>query len=184
MNFLITLTLAVLFSALHALNAWLFEFANLTAHISLIYLPAFLRMFNILVMGPIYGTLATFIAGVILLFWFNEPLSLGLLNIVASCAGPLIAMMGFRIYFKRRVQLTSLKDLAIVTVVYAICNSLLHHTIWSMLGNESFMETNSTLWMLIGDLNGALLGAYLFKASLDYLEKKGFNFSEPSQPNK
>jgi hypothetical protein len=42
------------------------------------------------------------------------------------------------------------------------------------------METNSTLWMLIGDLNGALLGAYFFKASLDYLEKKGFNFSEPS----
>jgi hypothetical protein len=50
-----------------------------------------------------------------------------------------------------------------------------------MFGSEHLMETNSTLWMLIGDLNGALLGAYLFKASLDYLEKKGFNFSEPSQ---
>jgi hypothetical protein len=37
--------------------------------------------------------------------------------------------------------------------------------------------------MFVGDLNGALLGAYLFKASLDYLAKKGFNFSEPSQPN-
>ena len=181
MNFLLTLTLAVLYSALHALNAWLFEFANLTAHISLIYLPAFLRMFNILVMGPIYGTLATFIGGVILLFWFNEPLSLGFLNIAASCAGPLIAMMGFRIYFKRRIQLTSLKDLAIVTVVYAICNSLLHHAIWSILDSDQLIETNSSIWMFVGDLNGALLGAYLLKASLDYLTKKGFNFSEPSQ---
>ena len=181
MNFLFILILAVLFTALHTLNAWLFEFANLTAHVSLIYLPAFLRMFNILVMGPLYGTLATLIGGVILLFWFNEPLVLGLMNIAASCAGPLIAMMGFRFFFKRRIQLTSLKDLAIATVVYAICNSLLHHAIWSMFGSEHLMETNSTLWMLIGDLNGALLGAYLFKASLDYLEKKGFNFSEPSQ---
>ncbi len=184
MNFLITLILAVLFPALHVLNAWLFEFANLSSHVSLIYLPAFLRMFNILVMGPIYGTLATFIGGVILLFWFNEPLSLGLLNIVASCAGPLIAMMGFRIYFKRRIQLTSLKDLAIVTVVYAICNSLLHHAIWSILDSDQLIETNSSIWMFVGDLNGALLGAYLLKASLDYLTKKGFNFSEPSQPNK
>jgi glycerol-3-phosphate acyltransferase PlsY len=76
---------------------------------------------------------------------------------------------------------TGRKDLAIATVVYAICNSILHHAIWSMFGSEHLIETNSTLWMLIGDLNGALLGAYLFKASLDYLEKKGFNFSEPSQ---
>ena len=183
MNLLLTLFLALLFSALHVLNAWLFEFANLSSHVSLIYLPAFLRMFNILVMGPLYGTLATFIGGIILLFWFNEPLSLGLLNIVASCAGPLIAMMSFRIYFKRRIQLTSLKDLAIVTVIYAICNSLLHHAIWSILDSDQLIETNSSIWMFVGDLNGALLGAYLFKASLDYLAKKGFNFSEPSQPN-
>jgi hypothetical protein len=183
MNLLLTFFLAVLFPALHILNTWLFEFANLSTHVSLIYLPAFLRLFNILVMGPLYGTLATFIGGVILLFWFNEPLSLGLMNIVASCAGPLIAMMGFKIYFKRRIQLTSLKDLAIVTVVYAICNSLLHHAIWSILDSKQLIETNSSIWMFVGDLNGALLGAYLLKASLDYLTKKGFNFSEPSQPN-
>ena len=182
MNLLLVLVLAVLFPAAHVLNAWLFDFANLNAHVSLIYLPAFLRLFNILVMGPVYGTLATLIGGLILLFWFNEPIVLGLLNIAASCAGPLVAMMGFRIYFKRRIQLTSLKDLSLVTVVYAICNSLFHHTTWLLLGNEQLIEPNSSFWMLIGDLNGALLGAYLFKASLDYLEKKGFNFSEPSQP--
>jgi hypothetical protein len=36
--------------------------------------------------------------------------------------------------------------------------------------------------MFLGDLNGALLGAYLMKAIIDYLEKKGINFSDPSQP--
>jgi hypothetical protein len=36
--------------------------------------------------------------------------------------------------------------------------------------------------MFVGDLTGALLGAYLFKASLDLLEKRGFKFSEPLLP--
>lgn len=60
---------------------------------------------------------------------------------------------------------------------------LLHHAIWSILDSKQLIETNSSIWMFVGDLNGALLGAYLLKASLDYLTKKGFNFSEPSQPN-
>jgi hypothetical protein len=44
------------------------------------------------------------------------------------------------------------------------------------------MDTNASLWMFVGDLNGALLGAYLFKASLDFLERKGLKFSGTSQP--
>jgi hypothetical protein len=36
--------------------------------------------------------------------------------------------------------------------------------------------------MFVGDLNGALLGAYLLKASLDYLERKGIKLAGPSQP--
>jgi len=182
MNFLIVIFLAVVFPLAHGFNGWLFDFANINTHVSLIYLPAFLRLFNILVMGPIYGTMATLLGGFILMEWFDEPLSVALLNIVASCAGPLVAMMGFRIYFKRRIQLTSLKDLAFITVTYALCNSLLHHATWLLIDIDHYFDANTSLWMFVGDLNGALLGAYLFKASLDYLEKKGFNFSTPSQP--
>jgi integral membrane sensor domain MASE1 len=182
MNLLIIIILAVVYPLAHGMNAWVFDFANINTHVSLIYLPAFLRLFNILVMGPFYGTLSTLLGGVILMAWFDEPLSVELLNTAASCAGPLIAVMGFRIYFKRRVQLTSLKDLAILTVAYALCNSLLHHGTWLFIDIEHFFDANTSLWMFIGDLNGALLGAYLFKASLDYLGKKGFNFSTPSQP--
>ena len=181
MNFFLILVIAVLFPAAHALNYWLFDFANINTHVSLIYLPAFLRLFNLLVMGPIYGTLATFLGGLILMAWFKEPFVFALLNIAASCAGPLVAMMGFRIYFKRRIQLTSLKDLGIVTFAYAICNSLLHHVTWILYDHEQLIDWSTSFWMFVGDLNGALLGAYLFKASLDYLEKKGFDFSTPSQ---
>jgi DUF1009 family protein len=35
--------------------------------------------------------------------------------------------------------------------------------------------------MFIGDLNGALIGAYLLKAIIEFMEKRGFNFSDSSQ---
>jgi hypothetical protein len=91
-------------------------------------------------------------------------------------------MMSFRFYFGRRVQLTSLKDLGLVTIVYAILNSLIHHTMWLVFDDDKLIDTSASFWMFVGDLNGALLGAYLLKASLDYLERKGINFSGPSQP--
>ena len=182
MNLLLVFVFAVLFPAAHALNVWLFDFANINTNVSLIYLPAFLRLFNLLVIGPVYGTLATILGGLILMAWFNEPLGFALLNIAASCSGPLFAITGFRIYFKRRIQLTSLKDLAVVTVAYAISNSLLHHAVWSLYPLEQLFDTNTSFWMFVGDLNGALLGAYLFKASLDLLEKRGFNFATSSPP--
>ena len=182
MNLFLVFVFAVLFPAAHALNVWLFDFANINTNVSLIYLPAFLRLFNLLVMGPVYGTLATLLGGLILMAWLNEPLGFALLNIAASCSGPLVAMMGFRIYFKRRIQLNSLKDLAVVTVAYAICNSLLHHATWLLFDNEQLLDASTSFWMFVGDLNGALFGAYLFKASLDFLEKKGFKFSEPLLP--
>lgn len=182
MHLLLILALAVLYPAVHILNAWLFDFANINSHVSLIYLPAFLRLFNLLILGPVYGTAATFVGGLILMTWSQEPLGLALLNIASSCAGPLLAMMGFRFYFGRRVQLSSLKDLGLTTIACAIFNSLIHHSIWLLFANGAFIDTNTSLWMFVGDLNGALLGAYLLKATLDYLQSKGVNFSTPSQP--
>ena len=182
MNLLLVILLAVLYAAAHILNIWLFDFAIIHAHVSLIYLPAFLRLFNLLVLGPIYGTAATFAGGLILMTWFDEPLTLALLNIASSCAGPLVAMMSFRFYFGHRIQLTSLKDLGLVTLVYAILNSLIHHSMWLLFDDGKLIDTSASFWMFVGDLNGALLGAYLLKASLDYLERKGIHFSGPSQP--
>ena len=57
MHILLILALAVLFPATHILSGWLFDFAAINDHISLIYLPAFLRLFNLLILGPVFGTL-------------------------------------------------------------------------------------------------------------------------------
>jgi hypothetical protein len=176
MHILLILALAVLFPATHILSGWLFDFASINDHISLIYMPAFLRLFNLLILGPLFGTLSTVLGGLLLMQQFDEPLGLALLNIACSSAGPLIALLGLRIYWNRRVKLTSLQDLATLTLIYCICNSLIHHVTWVLMGHSEALEVSEVFWMFLGDLNGALLGAYLMKATLDLFEKKGRKF--------
>ena len=175
MHFVLILALAVLYPAVHILNAWLFDFANINSHVSLIYLPAFLRVFNLLVMATVLG-------GLILLSHFNEPLLLGLMNIACSSLSPVVALFGFRVFFQRRVQLSSLRDLSTLTLVYCICNSLIHHATWQVLNPNHDFDATTAAWMFVGDLNGALIGAYLMKAMIDFLQNRGINFSDSSQP--
>ena len=177
MHILLILALAVLFPATHILSGWLFEFATINDHISLIYMPAFMRLFNLLILGPLFGTLATLLGGLLLTTQFNEPLGIEFLNVACSSAGPLMALIGFKMYWKRQVQLTSLQDLAALTLIYCVSNSVIHHVTWVLIGQSQAFELTEVFWMFLGDLNGALLGAYLMKAMLDYLEKKGVKFS-------
>jgi hypothetical protein len=181
MHLLLIIALAVLFPATHILNGWLFDFATINYHISLIYMPAFLRLFNLLVMGPVFGTLTTFLGGLLLSTQINEPMGLQLINITCSSLGPLIALVSLRLYWERQVQLTSLQDLSTLTLLLCLSNSLVHHLVWVLIGSLEVFEVKQAFWMFLGDLNGALLCAYLMKAILDYLEKKGINFSGPSR---
>jgi hypothetical protein len=108
---------------------------------------------------------------------FNEPIELELLNVACSSAGPLIALIGFKIYWNRQVNLTSLQDLAALTLIYCVSNSVIHHVAWVLMGQSETFALTDVFWMFLGDLNGTLLGAYLMKAILDYLQKKGVKFS-------
>ena len=182
MHILLILALAVLYPATHMLNGWLFDFATINDNVSLIYLPAFLRLFNLLVLGPFAGTFTTFLGGLLFSTQHTDPLSLQLINITCSSIGPLIALIGFRLYWKRHIELTSLQDLSTLTLLYCVSNSLIHHLTWVLIGQAEVFEVKQAFWMFLGDLNGALLCAYLMKAVLDFLEKKGVHFSAPSQP--
>lgn len=160
MNFLLIIALGVAYPVVHIANGVMFRFAEIAPHIALIYLPAFLRLFNVLVLGPRDGTLATVLGGVLLMRYFNDTQILALLNIVCSAGGPLLAIALFRVYFQRAVNLTSLRDLSILTLVYAPANAVLHHLLWSQLDPAALESPTQVLWMTVGDVLGALVGAY------------------------
>lgn len=163
MNFLLIIALALAYPVVHIVNSVVFAFAEITPHIGLVYLPAFLRLFNVLVLGPRDGTLATLLGGLLLMRYFDETTTVGLLNIVCSAGGPLLAFYLFKLHYRRAFDLASLRDLSILTLIYAPANALLHHLLWAWL-YPSFLESwTQVLWMTVGDVSGALLGAYALR---------------------
>lgn len=158
--------LAIAYPALHIFNSFVFKFTEISPHISLIYLPAFLRLFNVLVLGPRDGTLATLLGGVLLMRYFNDTTAVGLLNIACSAGGPLLALFLFKLHFKRACDLASLQDLTLLTLIYAPANALLHHLVWSQLAPEQLAAPMQVLWMTLGDILGALIGAYAMRFAI------------------
>lgn len=166
MSALLVIFLAVVFPLLHIFNGWIFQFAEISPHISLIYLPAFMRLAHVLILGRVQGTLATVLGGLLLMHYFDETPWVAVLNTVCSAGGPLLALQLFRWHAGRAVELTSLKDLTLLTLIYAISNAALHHAMWSVLDRTRLVEPSQVLWMILGDISGALLGAYIMKWSV------------------
>ena len=170
MYILLIAGLVVLFPATHLFNGWLFDFATINSHISLIYLSAFLRMVNVLVLGPLWGTVTTFLGSLLLMAHFDEPFGYSMLNNASTCAGPLIALYVYQFQLNRPIKLNSLKDVSVLTLYCSLGNSLIHHMVWYLQNTSSELRYSEALWMFVGDLLGTLLGAYLMKGVLDLME--------------
>jgi hypothetical protein len=172
MQYLLVVILAAAYPLLHILNGIVFKFLEITPHVALIYLPAFLRLFNVLVLKPRDGTLATLLGGLLLMDYFSDSTLVGLLNVVCSAGGPLIALYLFKLHQKREVDLTSLRDLTALTLIYAPANAMLHHLMWVFLDPGQLAVPEQVLWMTLGDIFGALIGAYMLKISVRWYKKR------------
>ncbi|MFM7012711.1 MAG: hypothetical protein ACKO0Z_25850 [Betaproteobacteria bacterium] len=175
MQYALVAALAVIYPLVHIFNGIAFKFAEITPHIGLIYLPAFLRLFNVLILKPRDGTLATLIGGVLLMQHFNDSTVVGLLNVVCSAGGPLVALYLFKWHYKREFELTSLRDLTVLTLIYAPANALLHHLMWSQLDPSQLAAPEQVLLMTLGDILGALIGAYMLKMSVRWYRTSRIN---------
>lgn len=154
----------VAFCASHLLNAWLFQAIAISDHISLIYLPAFFRLFNVLVLGLMWGTLGTAIGGVLLLAWTHDAtLSISLLNMCVSAGVAAISVVLLQMMLRRRLSITRLNDLLLLSVLYALMNALMHHVLWTLVDPSQLLYPRQVFEMMLGDLGGAVLGAWLLR---------------------
>ncbi len=148
-----------MYCAAHLLNGWVFHFFEISDHINFIYLPSFIRLINVLVLGLLWGTLGTASGGLMLLIWSSENLFIALCNIAVSASSAAIALIAMRILQQRNLSLTRLSDLLLLALLYAFLNALLHHLLWSLLDPSQLIEPNQLIYMIVGDINGAVLGA-------------------------
>ena len=86
-SLLFSLLLGLVFAAVHLFNSWAFSALEFSSFISLVYLPGFLRLANVLVMGPLWGSLATAFGHLMLLLVELRPVDLALVNLLASVLG-------------------------------------------------------------------------------------------------
>ena len=157
--FLLVMTAGTVFFTVHILNSWLLNAVEITNHISLLYLPAFLRLMNVLVLGMLWGTLGTAVGGALLFFWMQDSLLMSCLNTSVSAGGAALSVWVMQILQGRRLSLSRLSDLLKLSLFYALLNALLHHLLWSFWDPAQLVSPNQLLYMVIGDINGAVVGA-------------------------
>ena len=157
--FLLVILAGTAFFAVHVLNDWLLKAVEITDHISLIYLPAFLRLMNVLVLGMVWGTLGTALGGALLFFWLQDSLLMSILNTSVSAGGAALSVWLMQIQQGRPLSLSRLSDLLKLSLLYALMNALLHHLLWSFLDPAQLVSPYRIIYMAIGDMNGAILGA-------------------------
>ena len=147
----------------HLANSWMFHAVEISPHVSLIFLPAFLRLFNVLVLGPVKGSLATLLGSLLLSQHFNDELVLSLSNGACSMTGALVALLLFRLHFQRPVDLSSLRELLLLAVVSCSINPLLYHALWSVFDPSNAGSPTQLFQMVVGDFMGCVIGAAVMK---------------------
>ena len=164
---------AALFSATHLGNAWLFQYLSLSEHISWIYLPAFLRVMYVLVLGPWWGFAAIFVGSMVLAISLSEHMNQALLNAACSALSPVLAVGLFRILKERSLVLSRLTDLIELSLLYALLNAVIHHLNWAVQQPDQLLSAMQLPIMVAGDLMGAVLGAFLFTQIIRYFKVYG-----------
>ena len=157
---------APLFAGAHLFNGWVFQQFELTAHISWVYMPAFLRVTYVLVLGPIWGFLTIFLGGMLLGGGLDENLLQSLTNASASALGPVLALWLFTVLKERSLQISRLSDVIQMCVLYALLNALVHHVAWAYNQPTQLMSSSQLPIMVFGDLAGAVLGSVVFSFAM------------------
>ena len=100
---ILILIAGLMYAALHLFNEWAFYFASVTGHINWIYLPAFLRLANVIVLGYYCGSIATGLGVMFLYMIYPSTVPTLILNTLAGILSPLLAFWVFKILKNREV---------------------------------------------------------------------------------
>ena len=178
---------AALFSLAHLANAWLFQFLSVSPYISWIYLPAFLRVIYVLVLGLWLGSITIFLGSLPLIGILEGSLSQALLNALCSALSPVLALGLFKLLKQRDLLLNRLRDLIELCLLYALLNAVVHHLSWALQQPDQLLNVAQLPIMVVGDLLGAVAGAYLFSQLIRrlglYKKLERLSQTKPSDPS-
>lgn len=157
----------VLFSAMLALNEWLFRHLEFAPGINYVYLPAGMRLLCTLLFaeaGAIGLLLVSWAASFLLFFpgQFERPFMGG----IVAAAAPYLVYRGARARWGMEASLLHLTPLRllILAVACSLASPLMHHLYFAWQGQEDLLPGFAA--MVLGDLAGTLIVLYGLKALL------------------
>ena len=163
----------VLFSAMLAVNEWLFRRFEFTPGINYVYLPAGMRLLCTLLFAEAgaVGLLAVSWVVSFLLFFpgqFERPFVGG---IIAAAAPYLVYRLARNLY-GMAASLANLTPgrLLVLVLAYSFASPLLHHLYFAFMGQDRLLS--GFVAMFIGDLTGTLIVIYGIKALLSLAARR------------
>ena len=126
--------------------------------ISLMFLPAFVRVAAVLVAG-LAGLLGIFVGSLfVCLFVVEDPLSLSLAHSLASAGGIGLAYWLTRYALRVNALPFTLSVLLTLTAFYSTFNALVHGLVWGLLLPDRLVTVSQLAMMIVGDFSGVVIG--------------------------
>lgn len=157
----------VLFSAMLALNEWLFRRFEFTPGINYVYLPAGMRLLCTLLFAEA-GAVGLLLVSWLVSFWlffpgqFERPFMGGII----AAAAPYGVYRLARGLYGMESSLVNLTPgrLLVLVLAFSLASPLLHHVYFAFMGQDRLVS--GFVAMFIGDLTGTLIVIYGIKALL------------------
>lgn len=157
----------VLFSAMLAVNEWLFHRFEFAPGINFVYLPAGMRLLCTLLFaeaGAVGLLLVSWAVSFALFFpgQFQRPFVGGII----AAAAPYLVYRLARGLYGMQASLANLTPVRLLVLVlaYSLASPLLHHLYFAFMGQDRLLP--GFVAMFIGDLTGTLIVIYGIKALL------------------
>jgi len=136
-------------------------FSVIDERVSMVFLPAFIRVAAILVAGA-SGALGLFLGALVLGFMQDLAVLQNLSQAFFTAIAPCLAVLLLRFAMAGRPLAITLSLFLLVALLASMFNAMLHHIFWDFYPLTERV-TLITFWqMLAGDLAGALLGFGFF----------------------
>jgi hypothetical protein len=98
-----------------------------------------------------------------------------------------LALGLFKLLKERDLLLNRLSDLIELCLLYALLNAVIHHFIWALQQPDRLLTVTQLPIMVVGDLLGAVVGAYLFSLLIRrlglYKKLERLSQTKPTDPS-
>jgi hypothetical protein len=142
--------------------------------ISLIYLPAFVRVIAVMVAG-LAGLVGVMLGSLfIALVVVGDTVLHAAWIAVASSLGMLMAYWLLLSALNKNQLPITLPIILVLAIMGSALTPLLHGVVWGGLGGYEDISVDQIAWMMVGDLLGVLLGFWIMQLSMKFLNAIGF----------